>query len=150
GWRKIFMNAFTSHALLALFTSVLLLNVGCGGKSNKSKNRIHTDPQATESQQSGDTQQRVGTQPQATPGKKVIEENEQPEIVAINGERRFSEDGDDYLYEEDYGRPYETIHKDISYDEPQQQIASGERYGEFGAVMFDDPMWYPGLPDYPA
>jgi len=43
------------------------------------------------------------------------------------------------------------VTKDVSFTQTQAITpASGERFGELGAVMFDDPMWYPGLPDYPA
>jgi hypothetical protein len=151
------MKLITRQALITLLTSIMLLSVGCGPKSGKSKNRIPQAPDTVESSQPGQSERPRPSQNEDRSFERdqsynndEFQQQNRGESVRINTERARESDDDGYLYEEDYGKSYDRYDKDQFHDTPTQTVASGDRFGEFGAVMFDDPMWYPGLPDYPA
>ncbi len=162
-------NSITLKSISLLLASLML--AGCGAKSGKSKSRSIAPPakeaQAPNPQESADGDSAnhdydddiytddyeseydsPATPPQNTP---QITTQNQGEIIRVEGDSYF-EDGD-YLPEEDYGTGIDVIEKDRIYDEESSQPSqkpSSQRMGELGAVVFNDPSWFPGLPDFPA
>lgn len=148
------MNVLTKKSLIVLLAVFTSFAIGCGTKSNK-KGRVapavdktvEAEKQQEPLNEDFETQQENPKYQEAG-----LEQNEQGEVIEmkstpVSGKRTSDEDG--YVVEEDYGQPYEIIEKDKSYGNAESP-SSGERFGEFGVVLFDDPMWYPGLPAYPA
>lgn len=165
------MNGLAKNAIVALLASALFLSLGCGAKSGKSRGPVSgTGSQPTDTSESPESDaqhapddDRFSPDNERTPSPQIPHEEgevikisqqqneQQGEVIKVDGTPIYEGDyEDDYDYEEDYGKQYDVIEKDQIYGEDTQLVGSGERFGEFGAVMFDDPMWYPGLPDYPA
>lgn len=144
------MNVLTKKSLIVLLATFMGVAIGCGPKSNKKGRVAPAVNKTVEAENSKEASYEEANQydDQAQDSQKYQEanlsQNEQGEVVEMK-----STPVSGYVEEEDYGKPYEVIEKDKSYGGVESP-SSGERFGEFGVVLFDDPMWYPGLPAYPA
>lgn len=157
------MNTFNKRYMVALIAIMSLMMVNCSKKKADRTRQVVPQSQSArpfDSNSQGqvidsqDDQQNNGfDQDQGQPLQQGVQQ-QQPQKFSVNDDYEDSDDSDEKYIEPNTPTgegedPYPVIHKDVLYEDKQPTTSNG-RMNEFGAVVSDDPRWFPGLPDYPA
>lgn len=140
---------FLNTRIFVLFLTTLGLAIGgCGAKSSKGTGRTNSVDVVQDPASSGQegAEDEVSQNEKPTSDDNRDSDSEISVVVEQKPEVRERPSNEDPGQDE---RTYEQVIP-LPPTSGSQTYPSGDRYGDFGAVMFDDPMWYPGLPDYPA